>query len=93
MVGFWQSTKDAGTLEFKSTGEVTVMDNMSATMGGQFEIEEGRYIKIEWTSSDILRASLEPMTPTTVRVEFDLDGDQLKLFGGENGTETYYRTR
>ncbi len=92
VVGLWQSTDEAGTLEFKATGEVTVVDNMSATMVGRFEIEDGNQMRIKWTASDILRESVEPISPIAVKVEFDLSGDELSLrFNGESATKTYRR--
>ena len=93
IVGLWQSAGDAGTLEFKVTGEITVVDNMSATMVGRFVIE-GDSLTFELTGSDILRESVQPIPTIVLKADFDLQGDELILhLNGEDETEIYRRVR
>lgn len=92
LVGLWQSTDDDGTIEFESTGEVVVTDNMAATVSGRYEIEEDGSLRLELTGSDILRDSVQPMPEAVIEAHFELTGDELTLlFNGGSESESYRR--
>jgi len=84
-----------GSIEFKATGEVIVVDNMSATVTGSYQIEEDNLIRFELTASDILRDSVEPVPKTVITANImTLSGDELQLrFAGEDAIENYRRIR
>jgi hypothetical protein len=93
--GLWQSTKDAGTIEFKSTGEVIIVDNMSATVTGRYEILEDNMLKFELTATDVMRDSVQaiPKKVITARIIMFND-DELQLeFAEDLGVEHYRRIR
>jgi len=93
--GFWQGTEEFGSIEFKATGEVIVVDNMSATLTGYYEIDNDGLIKFEFIASDILRESVQPMEKTVLRARIvELKGDELQLqFLGREGVESFRRLR
>jgi len=94
LVGLWQRTDDEGTIEFKSTGEVTVTDNMAATVTGRYEIEGDGSLRLEITGSDILRDSVQPTSESVIEAHFELTGDELTLlFDGGSDSESYRRIR
>jgi hypothetical protein len=94
LVGLWQSTDDEGTIEFKSTGEVVVTDNMAATVTGRYEVEEDGSLRLELTGSDILGESVRPMPEAVIEAHFELKGDELTLlFYGGSESESYRRIR
>lgn len=91
--GFWQGTEEFGSIEFKATGEVIVVDNMSATLTGYYEIDNDGLIKFEFIASDILRESVQPMEKTVLWARIvKLKGDELQLqFLGKEGMESFRR--
>jgi len=91
--GLWQGTEDFGTIEFKETGEVIIVDNMSATVMGHYEIEDDGLIKFELMASDILRESIQPIKKTLIRAKIvKLKGNRLQLqFIGKDGIENFRR--
>ena len=93
--GLWQNTKEIGTIEFKETGEVIVVDNMSATVTGYYQIGEDDLITFELLASDILRPSVQPIPKTVITAKIiTFTGDALQLrFPGEDGLENYQRVR
>ncbi len=93
--GLWQSTQESGTIEFKASGAVTIVDNMSATVIGYYVIEDGDLIKFELIASDILRDSVHPTTKTFLTAKIiRINSDELQLhFVGEGGVENYLRVR
>ena len=92
LVGVWQSTDDEGRIEFKSTGEVVVTDNMAATVSGRWEIDEDGLLRLELTGSDILRDSVQPMPESVIEAHFELIGDELTLLlSGGAESESYRR--
>lgn len=93
--GLWQDTKEAGTIEFKTNGEVIIVDNMSATVTGSFELKENDSITFELTATDIMRDSIQPTTKTIVTAKIiKFDNDELQLsFSGNTGVEHYKRIR
>ncbi len=93
--GLWQNSEEIGTLEFKDTGEVIIVDNMSATVTGYYEIGEDDSITFELLASDILRPSVQPIPKTVITAKIiKLTGDALQLgFPGEEGVENYRRVR
>ena len=95
LIGLWESTNESGSIEFKTSGEVIIVDNMSATVIGSYEIEEDDLIKFELTASDILRDSVQPSSKTTITAKImTLKGDELQLrFTGEDEQENYRRMR
>lgn len=90
--GLWHDTNDAGTIEFKNNGEVVITDNASATVTGDFILENDT-ITFELTASDILQQSIQPISKTTVKAKIiKLDNDQLQLeFIGHTEIESYKR--
>jgi len=93
--GLWQNTEEIGTIEFKATGEVIIVDNMSATVTGYYKIGEDNLITFELLASDILRPSIQPMPKTVITakiITFTEDTLQLR-FPGEDGLENYRRVR
>lgn len=94
LVGLWQRTDNEGTIEFKSTGEVVVTDNMAATVSGRYELEEDGSLRLGLTDSDILRDSVQPMPEAVIEAHFELTGDELTLlFSGGSESESYRRIR
>lgn len=93
--GLWESTKNSGTIEFKATGEVIIVDNMSATVTGYYKIEDDDLIKFELTASDILRDSVQPTPKTVITAKIiRVSGDELQLrIDREDGVENYRRIR
>lgn len=93
--GLWQSTKEIGTIEFKATGEVIIVDNMSATVIEYYAIENDDLIKLELIASDILRDSVQPSPKTVITAKIvKFNGDELQLqFAGEAGVVNYWRIR
>lgn len=95
IIGLWQSTGDSGSIEFKATGEVIVVDNMSATVTGTYKIEADNLIRFELTASDILRDSVKPVPKTEMTAKIvNFNDDELQLhFAGEEAIENYRRIR
>ena len=95
IIGLWQSTGESGSLEFRSSGEVVIVDNMSATVTGTYAIGEDNLITMELTASDILRDSVEPVPKTVVTAYImTLNADRLQLrFPREGAIENYQRSR
>jgi len=93
--GLWKDTQDDGTIEFKGNGDVIVVDNMSVTVMGTYTIENDNLITFEFTASDILRDSIEPIEKTVVTAKIiKLEGDELQLsFFGDTKTEIFSRVR
>jgi len=91
--GLWQDTKEAGTIEFKTNGEVIIIDNMSATVTGTFNIKENNLITFELTATDILKDSLQPIKKKEVSATIiKLNSDELEIsFTGRTEIETYKR--
>lgn len=91
--GLWQDTKEAGTIEFKTNGEIIIIDNMSATVTGVYQLKDNGEIKIELTASDILKESLEPIETTVITAQIvKLTSDELQIsFGGKIKIENYKR--
>ena len=84
--GLWIGTGDFGSIEFKSSGEVIIVDNMSANLRGRYQIEEDNLVTFEITASDILRESIQPTTTSRVSARIiRLDDEELHLLflGGE----------
>lgn len=95
LVGQWQSTKDSGTIEFKPNKEVIIVDNMSATVTGNYKLEGSDKLIFELTASDIMNDSIQPISKTTVTakmIKFTHDELQLR-FADDNETEDYKRVR
>ncbi|MDC0598290.1 hypothetical protein OAP18_00405 [Gammaproteobacteria bacterium] len=92
IVGLWQSTDDFGSIEFKANGEAIVMDNMSATVVGRYEIEDD-LVKFELNATDIMRESIETVPTVVVTATLiSLEGDDLQLyFEGEDRIESFKR--
>lgn len=92
--GLWQSTNDSGTIEFKKSGEIIVLDNMSGMVTGQYKLKGDNLIEVELTASDILRNSLEPIPNEIWTAEvIKLNESELQLsFSENNKMESYART-
>lgn len=91
--GLWQDTNEQGTIEFKENGEVIIIDNMSATVTGTFILEGKESIRFEFTATDIMKDSLQPMEKTIVSaniIKFNND-DLLLKFVGRTEVEHYKR--
>lgn len=95
IVGLWESAQDKGSIEFKASGEVIVVDNMSATVTGSYERQEGGLIMITLLATDILRDSVEAMPKETFIAKATiLNDDELQLhIDGEDEVENYRRVR
>ena len=93
--GFWKNVEGDDTIEFKAGGEVIIVDNMSATVIGNYKIEDNGLLKIELIASDILRDSVQSGPKTTISAKImTLNSDKLQLqVVGENGVENYRRIR
>ena len=93
--GLWQSTKDSGTIEFKATGEVIIIDNMSATVTGRYELLEGDKLKLQLTATDIMHDSMQAIPEKVINVKIiTLNADELHIdYVGELGAEQYKRVR
>lgn len=93
--GLWQDTKDDGTIELKENGDVIIVDNMSVTVTGIYVIDDDNLITFEFTASDILRDSIQPIKKTVVTAKIiKLSGDELQLsFSGETEVESFKRIR
>lgn len=93
--GLWEDTKEVGTIEFKSTGEVIIVDNMAATVTGYYALEDDDLIKFELIASDILRDSIQPSPKTVITAKIiGLNDDVLQLrFAGEVEVVNYRRIR
>jgi hypothetical protein len=93
--GLWQDTNDEGTIEFKSDGSVIIIDNMSATVTGTFNIQNNKQITFELTATDIMQDSIKPIEKTTVIAKIlEFDKNKLKLsFGNDPDIESYERVR
>ncbi|MBL1142124.1 MAG: hypothetical protein HND53_08865 [Proteobacteria bacterium] len=92
--GLWQDTNAAGTIEFKTNGEVIIIDNMSATVTGTFEINKNDSITFELTATDIMSDSIQPTEKRTVTAKIvEFNDNKLQLnFNGEK-IEHYKRLR
>lgn len=93
--GLWQEAKDVGTIEFKKDGTVIIVDNMSATVTGNFINEENNLITFELTATDIMRDSIQPITKTIITAEIiNINDHQLQLkFSGQTEVENYNRAK
>jgi hypothetical protein len=93
--GLWQDTNEAGTIEFKTNGEVIIIDNMSATVTGTFTVRDNELITFELTATDIMSDSIQPMTKTIVTAKIiKFDNDELQLrFAEKTEIEHYKRVR
>jgi hypothetical protein len=91
--GVWQDTTDKGTIEFKENGEVIIIDNMSATVTGTFEVKDNKTITFELTATDIMRDSIQPIEKTIVTAKIiKFNNDDLHLtFAGETEIEQFKR--
>ncbi len=93
--GLWQDITEEGTIEFKTDGTVTIIDNMSSTVTGTFTVKEGEWITFELTASDIFEDSIQPMTKITVKAKIiKFNSDELQLrFPEKDEVEHYKRVR
>jgi hypothetical protein len=90
--GLWQDTQQAGTIEFKSNGEVIIIDNMSATVTGTFELKENAII-FELTATDIMSDTLQPTEKRVVTAKIvKFNDNELELDFTGNEVEKYKRT-
>ena len=91
--GKWQSTKDSGTIEFKSSGEIIIIDNMSATVKGNYKREGNDTLIFELTTSDVMSDSMQPIVKTIVTAKIvKFTKDELHLrFADDDETEDYQR--
>ncbi len=95
IVGLWESTQNEGSIEFKASGEVIFVDNMSATVTGTYERQGGGLIMIKLIATDILRDSIEAMAKESFIAKATiLNNDELQLhIDGEDEVENYRRVR
>jgi hypothetical protein len=91
--GLWQGTKEIGTIEFRATGKVIIVDNMSATVTGFYQLKNNGLINFELTASDIFRDSIQPSPKTVITAKIiKLNDDQLQLrITGDNKIKNYSR--
>jgi hypothetical protein len=96
IVGCWHSSDETGTIQFRENGEVTIVDNMSATVAGYYGIEDNDWVKFELIASDILRDSVKPIQKTVVRAKIMLLDDerlQLRFLDANEESYLYVKTR
>lgn len=91
--GLWKGTGDFGTIEFKASGEVIIVDNMSATVTGRYQIEDGDLLKLELTASDILQGSIQPTAVMSIVARIvRIKSDELQIhFAEEDKVESFER--
>lgn len=91
--GLWQDTNAAGTIEFKTNGEVIIVDNTSATVMGNFSLTEKDVVTFELTATDIMSDSIQPTEKRIVTAKITkLNDDELQLgFAEETDIENYRR--
>ncbi len=93
--GVWQDINDKGTIEFKKNGEVIIIDNMSATVTGTYELKDNQLITFELTATDVMKDSIQPIDKTIVTANIiKLSKNELQInFAGRTGVEHYKRIR
>lgn len=90
--GLWQNTREPGTIEFKANGEVIIVDNMSATVTGSYEIVNDNLITFRLTATDILRDSIQPISEEVVTAKIiKFNGYELQLKFSENAEIENYK--
>lgn len=90
--GLWQNTKEPGTIEFKANGEVIIVDNMSVTVTGSYEIVNDNLITFRFTATDILRDSIQPIPEEVVTAKIiKFNGYELQLKFSENAEIENYK--
>ena len=92
---FLQICLDALAAQTYEPIEVIIVDNMSATVTGNYKLEGSDKLIFELTASDIMNDSIQPISKTTVTakmIKFTHDELQLR-FADDNETEDYKRVR
>jgi hypothetical protein len=90
--GLWQDTNAEGTIEFKTNGEVIIIDNMSATLTGTFKLNDNNVITFEFTATDIMKDSIQPMEKTIVTARVvKFNNEELQLSFADNNEVEYYK--
>lgn len=91
-IGKWVSDSGQGSIEFKSNGDVIVIDNMNLEVTGSYNIEDNDSVLFRLKGKNIFDPKATPTNITyTIRANYEIKGDKLKLTVEEEGEVLDYR--
>lgn len=92
-LGLWNAVGDDGSIEFKSSGEIILVDNMKATLIGHYRRDANDSLEIEFSASNILKQDIEPIEPMLVQASIAIVGDELVISHGDGEKDIYQKAR